>query len=253
MELLPIGRFAKQAGLTIHQLRHYHEIGLLEPAFVDSESGYRYYSPAQAARAEAISLLRSLDMPITDIQRLLQDPAPETVSLLLARHRERLESRLAQVEERLRLIDALTRQRRLNMIPEPSDVVEVRVESVQQGAEGRRHVVLAEVDGSRRVPIWIGPSEASSIDGHLKGVEAQRPTTYDLMSAALQRFDLTVTRATVTHIEDCQTFYARLHVRSGDREEVLDARPSDAVSLALRTGAPIYASASLLQAPEATA
>ena len=252
MELLPIGRFAKQAGLTIHQLRHYHEIGLLEPAFVDNESGYRYYSPAQAARAEAISLLRSLDMPIIDIQRLLQDPAPETVSLLLARHRERLESRLAQVEERLRLVDALTRQRRLNMIPEPSDLVEVRVESVEPGAEDRRYVVLAELDGSRRLPIWIGASEASSIDGHLKGVEAQRPATHDLMSAALQRFDLTVTRAAVTHI-DSQTFYARLDVRSVDREEVLDARPSDAISLALRTGAPIYASASLLQAPAATA
>lgn len=252
MELLPIGRFAKQAGLTIHQLRHYHAVGLLEPAFVDNESGYRYYSPAQAARAEAISLLRSLDVPISDIQRLLQDPAPETVSLLLARHRERLESRLAQVEERLRLVDALTRQRRLSMIPEPSDLVEVRVESVQQGAENRQYVVLAEVDGRRTVPIWIGPSEASSIDGHLKGVEAQRPATHDLMSAALRRFDLTVTRAAVTHI-DSQTFYARLHVRSGDRDEVLDARPSDAISLALRTGAPIYASASLLQAPAATA
>src|SRR5215813_13002189 len=252
MELLPIGQFAKQAGLTIHQLRHYHAVGLLEPAFVDNESGYRYYSPAQGARAEAISLLRSLDMPITDIQRLLQNPAPETVSLLLARHRERLESRLAQVEERLRLVDALTRQRRLTMIPEPSDLVEVRVESVQQGAEDRRYVVLAELDGSRTVPIWIGPSEASSIDGHLKGVDAQRPATHDLMSAALQRFDLTVTRAAVTHI-DSQCFYARLHVRSGDREEVLDARPSDAISLALRTGAPIYASASLLQAPTATA
>lgn len=252
MELLPIGQFAKQAGLTIHQLRHYHAVGLLEPAFVDNESGYRYYSPAQAARAEAISLLRSLDMPITDIQRLLQDPAPETVSLLLARHRERLESRLAQVEERLRLVDALTRQRRLSMIPEPADMVEVRVEYVRQGAENKQYVVLAEVDGSRTVPIWIGPFEASSINGHLQGIEAQRPTTYDLMSVALRRFDLTVTRAAVTHI-DSQIFYARLHMRSGDREEVLDARPSDAISLALWTGAPIYASASLLQAPAAPA
>jgi uncharacterized protein len=252
MELLPIGRFAKQAGLTIHQLRHYHEVGLLEPAFVDAESGYRYYSPAQAARAEAISLLRSLDMPITDIQRLLQDPAPETVSLLLARHRERLESRLAQVEERLRLVDALTQQRRLNMIPEPSDLVEMNVESVQQGAENKQYVVLAEVHGSRNLPIWIGHSEASSIAGHLQGVEVERPMTHDLMSIALQRFELTVTQAVVTHI-DSQMFYARLHLRSGDREEVLDARPSDAISLALRMGAPIYASGALLKAPAATA
>ena len=138
------------------------------------------------------------------------------------------------------------------MIPEPSDLVEVHVESVQQGAEDKRYVVLAEVDGSRTVPIWIGPSEASSIAGHLQGVETERPTTHDLMSVALQRFDLTVTRAAVTHI-DSQTFHARLHVHSGAREEVLDARPSDAISVALRTGAPIYASASLLHEPAATA
>src|SRR5215472_18548007 len=101
------------------------------------------------------------------------------------------------------------RQRRLSMIPEPADMVEVQVEGVRQGAEDRRYVVLAEVDGSRTLPIWIGSSEASSIDGHLQGVEAQRPTTHDLMSVALQRFDLSVTRAAVTHI-DSQVFYARL-------------------------------------------
>ena len=252
MELLPIGRFAKQAGLTLHQLRHYHAVGLLEPALVDAESGYRYYSPAQAARAEAISTLRSLDMSLADILRLLQDPAPETVSRLLAQHRERLETRLARVEERLRLVDALTQQRRFSMIPEPSDMVNVRVKSVQQGEEERRYVVLAEVDGTRTLPIWIGALEASSIAGHLQGVEPQRPTPHDLMAVALRRFDLTVTRAAVTHVET-QTFYARVHMRSGDREEVLDARPSDAISLALRTGAPIYVSASLLREPAATA
>ena len=70
-ELLSIGRFAQQARLSIHRLRRYHDLGLLEPALVDAESGYRYYSPAQVARAEAIAVLRSLDLPLEGDYSLL--------------------------------------------------------------------------------------------------------------------------------------------------------------------------------------
>jgi DNA-binding transcriptional MerR regulator len=63
-DLLPIGRFAKATRLSVKALRHYDELGLLRPAFVDPSSGYRYYRPAQANQAEAIRILRSVEMPL---------------------------------------------------------------------------------------------------------------------------------------------------------------------------------------------
>src|SRR5215472_13898979 len=92
--LVPIGRFAKLAGLTVTQLRHYDRRGLLVPAVRDDHSGYRYYSGAQAAAARAIALLRSVDVPLADIQELLADPSPERVRRVFAEHRRRVEHRL---------------------------------------------------------------------------------------------------------------------------------------------------------------
>ncbi|MFD0684136.1 MerR family DNA-binding transcriptional regulator [Actinomadura fibrosa] len=63
-DLLPIGRFARLCRLSVKQLRHYDDLGLLVPARVDPASGYRYYRPAQARDALSIGLLRSLDVPL---------------------------------------------------------------------------------------------------------------------------------------------------------------------------------------------
>ena len=71
--LLPIGRFSKATRLSVKALRHYDELGLLRPAFVDPSSGYRYYRPAQANQAEAIRILRSLEMPLEEIRAVLGD------------------------------------------------------------------------------------------------------------------------------------------------------------------------------------
>jgi effector-binding domain-containing protein len=65
-DLLPIGRFAKATRLSVKALRHYDELGLLRPAWVDPSSGYRYYRPAQANQAEAIRILRSVDLPLEE-------------------------------------------------------------------------------------------------------------------------------------------------------------------------------------------
>src|SRR5215831_4596979 len=92
--LLRIGTFSRQARLSPHQLRHYHELGLLLPASVDPESGYRYYSEGQTATAEVIAILRSVDMPLGEIRELLRDPSPARVRETLDRHRARLERRL---------------------------------------------------------------------------------------------------------------------------------------------------------------
>jgi DNA-binding transcriptional MerR regulator len=71
---LSIGEFSRASHLTIKTLRHYHEIGLLQPADVDQQTSYRRYSPAQIATAQVIRRFRDLDMPLDEIQAVLTAP-----------------------------------------------------------------------------------------------------------------------------------------------------------------------------------
>jgi len=77
MELLAIGRFARLTGLTVRAVRHYGELGLLEPAYVDLETGYRYFTVEQVADAAAIRRLRFLELALDEIGEILKadDPA----------------------------------------------------------------------------------------------------------------------------------------------------------------------------------
>jgi len=106
-ELLPIGTFAKVARLTPRQLRYYHALGLLTPAAVDPESGYRYYAEAQLAGAELISLLRSVDMPLAEIQLLLADRSPDRTRAVFERLRSGVEARLERARNILDRLDRL--------------------------------------------------------------------------------------------------------------------------------------------------
>ena len=94
--LVPIGRFSAICRLSQKALRLYDEAGLLRPAWVDPDSGYRYYAVAQALEAERIRLLRSLEVPLEEIAELLRDPAAR--SRILERHRRRLEERAAELQ-----------------------------------------------------------------------------------------------------------------------------------------------------------
>ena len=67
MELIPIGRFARLTGLTVRAVRHYGELGLLEPAYIDPDTGYRYYAPDQVEDAAAIRRLRLLELALDEI------------------------------------------------------------------------------------------------------------------------------------------------------------------------------------------
>jgi DNA-binding transcriptional MerR regulator/effector-binding domain-containing protein len=104
--LLPIGRFSKICRLTVKALRHYDEIGLLHPALVDPESGYRYYSVAQAAEAEQIRLLRALELPLDEIKAILDERDRAVVRTRLDQHRQRIEEKLAGYQ---RILDYLGR------------------------------------------------------------------------------------------------------------------------------------------------
>jgi DNA-binding transcriptional MerR regulator len=106
--LLPIGRFAVSVRLSVKALRHYDELGLLEPAFVDAATGYRYYAPAQAREALLIGMLRELELPLATIRRALR-ASPEELRRLLAAEAERLERELSQRARALRSIQHLAR------------------------------------------------------------------------------------------------------------------------------------------------
>ena len=129
----------------------------------------------------------------------------------------------------------------------PDDgLVEMVVESVRVHMLSSRHVVILKETGRERyLPIWIGPWEASAIAMRLQGLTPERPLTHDLFASTLEALDARVDRVVISDLAD-ETFHARLFViRDGHVGEV-DARPSDALALAVRVGAPIYAAPSVL-------
>ncbi len=105
-------------------------------------------------------------------------------------------------------------------------------------------VLLKERKGTRFLPIWIGPVEATSIALALQGVVTSRPMTHDLMRDLLENLDVTVERIVVTELRD-GTFYAEIQM-TRDGEVIVSSRPSDAIALAVRTTVPIFADESVL-------
>ena len=95
--LMSIGRFARLTGLTVKALRHYDELGLLLPAAVDPATGYRSYSSAQMGRAEAIRLLRRLEVPLDDVAMLVATDDPAAVRRVLLDHQRRTALRSAEL------------------------------------------------------------------------------------------------------------------------------------------------------------
>ncbi len=106
-------------------------------------------------------------------------------------------------------------------------------------------VVLQERDGDRVLPIWIGRPEAESIAMQLGGVRPERPLTHDLCRAIITGLGATLRDVQVTRVHD-GTYYAELHLVRGALPTVIDARPSDAIAIALRLDAPILVHASLM-------
>jgi uncharacterized protein len=125
--------------------------------------------------------------------------------------------------------------------------IEMIVESVRVHMPTGRHVlVLREVDRGRLLMIWVGPWEASAIAMKLQGLTPERPLTHDLFAGVLATLGVTVDRIVITDLAD-ETFHARIELsRAGDRHDDVDARPSDAIALAVRMGVPVYASPDVL-------
>lgn len=96
MQLVSIGRFSQITRLTIKRLRHYDQVGILRPAKVDEDSGYRYYSLAQVDRAVVVRLLRSAGVPLDDVATLLEETDVVAIRRRLRAHRDSLERRMEE-------------------------------------------------------------------------------------------------------------------------------------------------------------
>ena len=107
-------------------------------------------------------------------------------------------------------------------------------------------VILSPEEDDKVLPIWIGHAEAWAIAMELSGVAAKRPLTHDLMKQAIEALEAKVVKVEITELRE-QTFYAVVHLtRNGDGRQ-LDARPSDSIALALKTGCPIFVNAELFE------
>jgi bifunctional DNase/RNase len=125
-------------------------------------------------------------------------------------------------------------------------VVEVTVSKLGHDGQQKTFVViLQERDGARVLPIWIGRPEAEAIAAHVHGIPRERPMTHDLVRSLVASLEGTLTKVVVTKVVE-HTYYAEMHFARNGETFVIDSRPSDAIAIALRLGAPLFASEDLL-------
>jgi len=120
-------------------------------------------------------------------------------------------------------------------------VQEMVIYGVSFDMVGKQPIVLLKtVESNKFLPIWIGHPEAAAILMKLQGASTPRPMTHDLLSDMLGELEVECIRVSVTELRE-NTFYASISLRAGAREFEIDSRPSDALALAVRAGAPIFA------------
>jgi DNA-binding transcriptional MerR regulator len=142
---LSIGDFSRATHLTVKTLRHYHQIGLLEPAEVDPETGYRRYGAGQIPVAQVISRLRGLDMPLPEIQGVL------SASDLRARN-ERIAAHLSRMEEQLGRTQSAVAELRDLLTTPPGDATE-RVKL--RGIPAVTAAAITAVVSAEESPAWL--------------------------------------------------------------------------------------------------
>ncbi len=261
-----VGELADATGLTVRTLHHYDEVGLLAPA-ERTWAGHRLYGAAEVRRLYRILALRHLGLPLDEIGSLLDE---DRISLLetVRRHLERVERDLAQ-QQRLRrhltqILDALDGSVEPSIDQfidalEVMSMIEATLEDVivplpTEDANGEKGPVpyngqplmlLKEREGERVLAIWIGHPEAGALALQLTGKARPRPMTADLTARLVEAVGARVERVSVSRYSD-HVFYATVTVTGGGAPHEVDARPSDALNLAARVGAPIFVEAHVM-------
>ena len=142
---LTVGDFSRITHLSVKTLRHYHEVGLLQPATVNPDTGYRYYSPEQVPTAQVIRRLRDLGMPVGEVKAVLDAPDAPARNVLIAAHLDRLEAELAQTRTAVESLRNLLRP------PADAPAIEHRSVPATQAAG-----IQAVVDRADVLPWWQG-------------------------------------------------------------------------------------------------
>lgn len=118
--------------------------------------------------------------------------------------------------------------------------IEMKIKGLMVDPVTNMPIVILKDDGEDRVlPIWVGIFEANAIALRIEDIDTPRPMTHDLIQNLLENLQANVDKIVVSDLRD-NTYFALIHLRMGDEEFVVDSRPSDAIALALRAGAPIY-------------
>jgi bifunctional DNase/RNase len=127
-----------------------------------------------------------------------------------------------------------------------AELIEIRINEV----EHEQLIILGEKQGERRLPIVIGLCEANAIQIRVHGIQPQRPLTHDLLANSVAALGGEIDRIVINDLAD-GTYYAQVLVLQGDEEVTIDARPSDAVALAVRVGCPIFIEEHVLERNQA--
>lgn len=117
--------------------------------------------------------------------------------------------------------------------------------STSPSSGGAYALILSEAEGNRRLPIIIGTFEAQAIALELESIKPPRPMTHDLLKNIVLSFDSDINKVLINDLNE-GTFYAQIHYKRDDEKVELDARPSDAIALAIRFGAPIFVNKKVL-------
>ena len=198
----------------------------------------RLFDHFRAPEALVVSYGSNADLDAAELEALLarhrrtrppdRDPAPLRVRYASGRRAAR--------GDRVRVRRPITR-------PGPilRQVQEMVIYGVSFDMVGKQPIVLLKaVDTNKFLPIWIGHPEAAAILMKLQGASTPRPMTHDLLFDMLGELEVACTRVSVTELRE-NTFYASITLSVNGREVEIDSRPSDALALAVRSGAPIFA------------
>lgn len=258
-----VGEVATATGLTVRALHHYDRLGLLVPS-ERTLAGHRLYSEDDLQRLYRVLALRHVGLPLTEISRLLGEDRPDlatTVRRHLARVerdlergqrlRERLAELLSSIERSVKpsvdqFIDAM----------EAMAVIEADVDVVmrvpydpagdEQGAPrpmrhypGRKIALLKERDGGRILPIWLGSEAGYALVLGLCGHTLPRPLGPDLSVRLLELAGQRIERVVIESGAE-NSYVATLTVVIGEDMHEIDARPSDALNVAVRAGGRVF-------------
>jgi bifunctional DNase/RNase len=134
---------------------------------------------------------------------------------------------------------------------DPSEELRVEIKGLMlDPASNVPIVILRDTQSQLFLPIWIGVFEANAIALRIEGVEPPRPMTHDLLRLVLDQLGATVDKIVISDLRE-STFFALIHIRQGEASVTVDARPSDAIALALRANAPIFVLRAVLDKAQA--